>query len=77
MSELTEQQLTQCAAIKAAIKRSGRSQAFIARIVWPNLRSDHDKRNRMNAICNGRSKPTEKVYAVLESLNIYMERSRS
>lgn len=73
MPKLTEQQLTQCAAIKAAIKKSGRSQAFIARIVWPNL-TDHDRRNRMNAICNGRSKPIENVYVVLKSLDIYVER---
>jgi hypothetical protein len=74
MKKLTESELLQAAEIKAAIKASGRSQAFIGRVVYADTPiSDQDKKNRINLICNGKLRPSPRFWEVLESLNIHVE----
>ena len=74
MKKLTESELLQAAEIKAAIKASGRSQAFIGRVVYADTPiSAQDKKNRINRICNGKLRPSLRFWVVLESLNIHVE----
>jgi len=75
MKKLTESELLQAAKIKAAIKASGRSQAFIARVVYADQPiSDQDKKNRINRICNGKLRPSSRFWAVLNLFRIHVKK---
>lgn len=74
MRKITESELLQAAKIKAAIKASGRSQAFIGRVVYADTPiSAQDKKNRINRICNGKLRPSLRFWVVLDMFGIYVE----
>lgn len=74
MKKLTESELLQAAEIKAAIKASGRSQAFIGRVVYADTPiSAQDKKNRINRICNGKLRPSLRFWVVLDMFGIHVE----
>lgn len=78
MKKLTELELLQAAKIKAAIKASGRSQAFIGRIVYADIPiSDQDKKNRINRICNGKLRPSLRFWVVLNLFGIRVKKRYS
>jgi hypothetical protein len=78
MKKLTESELLQAAEIKAAIKASGRSQAFIGRVVYADIPiSAQDKKNRINRICNGKSRPSQRFWAVLNLFRIHVKKRHS
>jgi hypothetical protein len=78
MKKLTESELLQAAKIKAAIKASGRSQAFIGRVVYADIPiSDQDKKNRINRICNGKLRPSQRFWAVLNLFGIHVKKRYS
>ena len=78
MKKLTESELIQAAEIKAAIKASGRSQAFIGRVVYADTPiSAQDKKNRINRICNGKSRPSQRFWAVLNLFGIHVKKRYS
>lgn len=52
-----------------SIKASGYTQAYFARLLWPNL-TDQDRRNRMSAICTGKKPMPDELKRILEKLKI-------
>lgn len=75
MRKLTKSELLQAAEIKAAIKASGRSQAFIGRIVYADTPiSDQDKKNRIYRICNGKLRPSQRFWVVLKFFGIHVKK---
>jgi len=78
MKKLTENELIQAAKIKAAIKASGRSQAFIGRVVYADIPiSAQDKKNRINRICNGKLRPSLRFWVVLNLFGIHVKKGFS
>lgn len=75
MKKLSPDEVKECFAIKAAIKASGRSQAFIGNVVYSGTNlSANDRKNRINRICNGKRRPTVRLWVVLDMFGIYVER---